>query len=397
MKLVKNVSFALATAGCVVMAATSQALAQSVTLEYDSQIGRPANFAAGETPFTPGTVAIPQGIAVQEDTGNVFIANDVTNQLDVFDSQGNYIKAIGGQGSGPGQSNGQSAIAFDPNSGNLYAGDVKNNRINIFDPEGNYLNSIAQGEFSGPIEGRPFYGPSGIVFDNNGNGFVGDYSSDRILKFDTSSGEVTGSIGSNGTGLGQFQGPSGIGITSEGNLVVTDQNNNRVQVLDQQGNSLLTFGTQGTGDGQFNQPIDAEVDQKGNIYVTDSINSRVQVFDKDGNFLTKFGEPAVDAEGNVVPPLALGAPSPYGDPLDLEPGKFNWTGGSDLKDGKYYVGDFFQGRVQVLDVDYKEGDKGSTEVPEPGTVLGLTVLGIGAGAVRLKKYLQQKQSANSIN
>lgn len=376
------------------MATANQALAQSVTLEYDSQIGRPANFAAGENPFTPGTVAIPQGIAVQEDTGNVFIANDVTDQIQVFAPDGNFIKAFGGTGSGPGQFDGQSAIAFDPDSGNLYAGDVNNNRINVFDPEGNYLNSIAEGQFSGLIEGRPFFGPSGIVFDNNGNGFVGDYSSDRILKFDISSGEITGSIGSNGTAPGQFQGPSGVGITPEGNLVVTDQFNNRIQVVDQEGNSLLTFGTQGTGDGQFNQPIDAEVDDKGNIYVTDSINSRVQVFDKSGNFLTKFGEPARDAEGNVVPPLALGAPSPYGDPLDLEPGKFNWTGGSDLKDGKYYVGDFFQGRVQVLNVN-NEGGKGSTEVPEPGTVLGLTVLGVGAGAVRLKKYLQQKSKVNA--
>ena len=394
MKLGKNISIALASAGCVVLAA-NQAFAQSVTLEYDSQIGRPANFAAGENPFTPGTVAIPQGIAVQEETGNVFIANDVTDQIQVFDSEGNYIKAFGGKGSGPGQFDGQSAIAFEPETGNFYAGDVNNNRINVLDSDGNYLNSIAEGQFSGLVEGRPFFGPSGIVFDNNGNGFVGDYSTDRILKFDTSTGEITGSIGSNGTAPGQFQGPSGVGITPDGNLVVTDQFNNRIQVIDQEGNALLTFGTQGTGDGQFNQPIDAEVDDKGNIYVTDSINSRVQVFDKNGNFLTKFGEPARDAEGNVVPPLALGAPSPYGNPLDLEPGKFNWTAGSDLKDGKYYVGDFFQGRIQVLNVN-NEGGQGSTEVPEPGTVLGLTVLGVGAGAVRLKKYLQQKSTKVNV-
>jgi DNA-binding beta-propeller fold protein YncE len=380
-----KISIAIASAGCVILATTTQANA-SITLEYEGDIGRPANFAAGETPFTPGTLAIPQGIAVQEETGNVFVANDVTDQIQVFDSAGNYLQGIGGTGSGPGQSDGQSAIAFEPNTGNLYAGDVNNNRINVFDPQGNYVKSIAQGQFSGLIEGRPFFGPSGIVFDNNGNGFVGDYSSDRILKFN-SDGEITGSIGSNGTAPGQFQGPSGIGITPEGNLVVTDQFNNRIQVIDQEGNALQTFGKQGTGEGEFNQPIDAEVDEKGNIYVTDSINSRVQVFDKNGNFLSAFGEPARDAEGNIVPPLALGAPSPYGDPLDLEPGKFNWTGGSDLKDGKLYVGDFFQGRVQVLDVV----DSSSTaEVPEPSAFLGVAVLGAGVAAVKLKKSLRQK-------
>lgn len=389
MGFVKHIAVAVASAGFLVLTAAVEA--KAVSLTYESQIGRPANFAEGETPATPGTLAIPQGIAVQEETGNVFVANDVTDQIQVFDSEGNYLQGIGGTGSGPGQSDGQSAIAFEPNTGNLYAGDVNNNRINIFDPQGNYVKSIAQGQFSGLIEGRPFFGPSGIVFDNNGNGYVGDYSSDRILKFNPSSGEITGSIGSSGTAPGQFQGPSGIGITSEGNLVVTDQFNNRIQVIDQEGNALLTFGKQGTGEGEFNQPIDAEVDEKGNIYVTDSINSRVQVFDKNGNFLSAFGEPARDAEGNVVPPLALGAPSPYGDPLDLEPGRFNWTGGSDYKNGKLYVGDFFQGRVQVLNVS----DQEVAAVPEPSSMLGLAVLGVGAVTFKLKKHRQQKSALSS--
>ena len=380
MGLVKNLSLVVATSG-LMLAVTTEA--QAVSLSYYSSIGRPANFAAGENPFTPGTISIPQGIAVQEETGNVFVANDVTDQIQVFSSEGNFLQAFGGKGSGPGQFDGQSALAFEPNTGNLYAGDVVNNRINIFDPQGNYVKSIAQGQFSGLVEGRPFYGPSGIVFDNNGNGFVGDYSADRILKFN-SDGEIVDSIGSNGTAPGQFQGPSGVGITPDGNLVVTDQFNNRIQVVDQKGNALLTFGKQGTGEGEFNQPIDAEVDDKGNIYVTDSINSRVQIFDKNGNFLSAFGEPARDAEGNVVPPLALGAPSPYGDPLDLEPGKFNWTAGSDLKDDKLYVGDFFQGRVQVLNVNDSE------PVPEPSSMLGLAVLGGGALTLKLKQRQKQK-------
>ncbi len=398
MKLVKNVSIAVASAGCVVLAGGAQAFAQSVTLQYDSQIGRPANLAQGEFPGAPGTLAVPQGVAVQESTGDVFVANARgVDRVEVFDSQGNYIKGIGGTGSGPGQFDEPAALAFEPGTGNLYAGDVFNNRVNVFDGDGNYIKSIAQGQFGGLIEGRPFFGPSQITFDKDGVGYVGDYTGDRILKFN-SNGDIVGTIGgTTGSAPGQFQGPSGIGITSDGNIVVADQLNNRLQVLNPQGEPIKIIGEQGTGSGQFNQPIDVKVDSKDNIFVTDSINSRVQVFDKDGKFLTAFGEPARDANGNVVPPVALGAPSPYGDPLDLTPGRFNWTSGAAIQGDKYYVNDFFQGRVQVLDVNYKEGDKGSTEVPEPSTLLGLTVLGIGAGAVRLKKYLQQKQSFNSAS
>lgn len=391
MNLVKNVSFALATAGCVVLGATTQALADSVTLDYDSQIGRPANLAEGELPGAPGTLAVPQGIAVQESTGNVFVANGRgIDRVEVFDSQGNYIKGIGGTGSGPGQFDEPAAIAFEPDTGNLYAGDVFNNRVNVFDGDGNYIKSIAEGQFGGLIEGRAFFGPSSITFDKEGNGYIGDFSGDRILKFNQQ-GDVVDTIGSAGTAPGQFQGPAGIAISpNSGNFVVTDQFNNRVQVLDPEGKPLLAFGEQGTGAGQFNQPIDVEVDDKDNIYVMDSINSRVQIFDKEGKFISEYGKASAGR------PPQLGEPSPYGDPLDLTPGTFNWTAGSDLKDDKLYVGDFFQGRVQVLDVN-REDNQGSTEVPEPTTVLGITLLGVGAGAVRLKKYLQQKQIANFTN
>lgn len=372
MGFIKNLSLVVASSGVMLIATTE---AQAVTLSYDSSIGRPANLAQGEFPGVPGTLAVPQGIAVQESTGNVFIANGRgIDRVEVFDSKGNYIKGIGGTGTGPGQFDEPAALAFDP-YGNLYAGDVFNNRVNVFDNEGKFVRSIANGQFTGLIEGRPFFGPSSIAFDKNGIGYVGDYSADRILKFDNG-GNIVGSIGSSGTAPGQFLGPSGITISqNSGNVYVADQNNNRIQVLDTEGKPILTFGETGSGPGQFIQPIDIEVDKNENIFVTDSINSRVQVFDKDGKFLSAYGEPSGGR------PPQLGEPSPYGDPLDLAPGKFNWTAGSylDENDNKLYVGDFFQGRVQVLDVNYSE------PVPEPTSMLGLAVLGAGAFAGKLKQ------------
>jgi len=381
MALVKNLAVVIVGAGFTVLAAAPQATAASVSLEYETSIGRPANLAEGEFPGVPGTLAVPQGIAVQESTGNVFVSNGRgIDRIEVFDSQGNYIKGIGGTGSGPGQFDEPAAIAFEPGTGNLYAGDVFNNRVNVFDSQGNYLRSIAEGEFGGLIEGRAFFGPSGIVFDKDGTGYVGDFSNDRIIEFNPESGEITGSIGTPGTEPGQFQGPAGVAISpASGNFVVTDQFNNRVQVLSPEGDPLLTFGEQGTGAGQFNQPIDVEVDEQENIYVMDSINSRVQVFDINGNFLSEYGKPSGGR------PPQLGEPSPYGDPLVLEPGMFNWTAGSYYGDDKLYVGDFFQGRVQVLNVNQE-----STPVPEPSTLLGIAVLGAGAAAVKFRKHRQQK-------
>ncbi len=371
-------SIVIASAGLMVLAAAVEVKAQ-VTLEYDTSIGRPANLAEGELPGVPGTLAVPQGIAVQEETGLIYVANGrFIDRIDVFDSQGNYVKGIGGTGSGPGQFDEPAAIAFDPDTGNLYAGDVYNDRVNVFDSEGNYINSF--GDFGELIPGRAFFGPSSITFDEEGFVYVGDFSNDKINKY-TKDGKLVGSIGSSGTEPGQFQGPAGVQISPvSGNFVVTDQFNNRVQVLSPEGEPLLAFGEAGSGPGQFLQPIDVEVDEYENIFVADSINSRVQVFDKNGNFISQFGKPSGGR------PPQLGEPSPYGDPLDLTPGTFNWTAGTFYGDDKLYVGDFFQGRVQVLDV-VRASD--AEPVPEPSAVLGTVLLGGGFAASRLLRKREE--------
>ncbi|MBG1243702.1 scytonemin biosynthesis PEP-CTERM protein ScyF [Nostoc sp. NZL] len=385
MGLVKNLSLAILGTGFTVLATAVQA--KAVTLTYDRSIGSPG--------FGPGELFVPQGIAV-DSQGNTLIANgrgvnpdgtpnyNLGNKIEKFSPTGQYIGAIGSGGTGPGQFDEPTTVDFNPVTGDLYSGDVYNNRINQFDPQGNFIRSFANGDFTPRVNDRIFFGPSGLTFDKTGNVYVGDFNGERILKF-TPDGQPIGVIGGSvGTAPGQFQGVAGVRISPvSGNIFVADQYNNRVQVLDPNGNPLLAFGSEGSGPGQLLQPIGIEVDDQENIYVADSINSRVQVFDKNGNFLTSFGQPALDASGNPVPPPALTGP-PFGDPLDLTPGRFNWTGGTTLKDDKLYVGDFFQGRVQVLNVE------GRKQVPEPNSALGLALLGLGAATITLRKRGQQQ-------
>ena len=385
MGLVKNLSIGILGTGFMVLAAAAQA--KAVTLTYNTSIGEPG--------FGPGQLFVPQGITV-DNSGNTYIANgrgvnpdgtpnyNLGDKIEKFSPSGQYIGAIGSGGTGPGQFDEPTTVDFNPVTGDLYAGDVYNNRINQFDSQGNFIRSFANGEFTGLIPGRFFFGPSGVTFDKTGNVYVGDFNGERILKF-TPDGKQIGVIGgANGTALGQFQGVAGVRISPvSGNIFVADQYNNRVQVLDPNGKPLLAFGSAGSEPGQLLQPIGIEVDDQENVYVADSINSRVQVFDKNGKFLTSFGQPALDASGKPVPPPGL-TDGPLGNPLDLSPGKFNWTGGTSYKDGKLYVGDFFQGRVQVLNVEDR------TKVPESSSALGLALLGLGAVTITLRKRGQQK-------
>ncbi|MGB3758094.1 MAG: scytonemin biosynthesis PEP-CTERM protein ScyF [Rivularia sp. (in: cyanobacteria)] len=386
MKLVKNVSLALASAGFMVLAATAEA--KAVSLTFDSQIGSPG--------FGPGELFVPQGVAKSNADGNIYVSNGrginpedgsfvpvVGNSVSVFSPDGEYLKAVGfgltGQkGAGidePGD------LKFDPITGNLYVADVFNSEIDVYNPEsGEFVTSF--GSFSGQGPGDLFFGPGGIDFDGEGNLHVTDFSAD-VIKVYGRDGELVKTYGGLGNEPGQFDGPAGLAISEKtGNIYINDQFNNRIQVLDSEENFLYAFGTEGTELGQFNEPIGIDVDEEDNIYVADSQNSRVQVFDKEGNFLTVFGEPVENPgpPGPGEPPIAT-------NPADLEPGKFNWSGGLSYNDGKVYVGDFFTGRVQVLNVDKHDAAK---KVPEPTTLLGLGVFALGAAATKLKK---NKQSA----
>ncbi|MGB3758095.1 MAG: hypothetical protein WBA07_17230 [Rivularia sp. (in: cyanobacteria)] len=93
MNLVKNISLAVASAGFMVLAATAEA--KAVSLTYDSQIGSPG--------FGPGELFVPQGITVQDDTGNVYVSNgrglnpdgsfnpNLGNKVEIYNPSGEYI------------------------------------------------------------------------------------------------------------------------------------------------------------------------------------------------------------------------------------------------------------------------------------------------------------------
>ena len=355
MKLFRPLRIA-ATAGIAVLALASDAMA--ISLEFNSSVGSPG--------FGPGELFVPQGVGLGPDK-NIYVSNgrgvdpvtgefvpQVGNKVEIFSPGGEYLGAVGKGGKGPGELDEPGAIKFDPTSGNLYVGDVFNSQIDIYEPKsGKFISSF--GSFSGQVADRPFFGPGGFDFDAAGTIYVPDFSGDEIKVYDRA-GNLTKTIGSSGAEPGQFLGPAAVGVSPKtGRLYVTDQFNNRIQVLSPEGDFLFAYGTEGTDPGQFNEPIGLDIDEFDNVYVADSQNGRVQVFDAEGKFLTDFGEPARNADGTIVTPPALGGP-PFGDPLVLEPGVFNWTAGLDYADGKVYVGDFFQGRVQVLDVKNADGE-----------------------------------------
>gem|GEM_PF-840478 len=155
-----------------------------------------------------------------------------------------------------------------------------------------------------------FNGPSGIAIKSS-NVWVTDTFNNRVEKFN-SKGEYLSQFGSEGSGNGQFSNPSGIAVDSAGNLWVADTYNNRVEKFNASGSYLSQFGSEGFGNGQFYGPSGIAIDAAGNLWVVDTYNNRVEKFNSKGEYLSQFGSEgsgngqlnnpkgiAVDSAGNL--------------------------------------------------------------------------------------------------
>jgi hypothetical protein len=125
--------------------------------------------------------------------------------------------------------------------------------------------------------------PSCCAFDDEGNLAVSDCGNHLILVLRFSDGALLRTIGSPGSGNGQFQSPSGIAFDMAGHILVAEEGNNRVQMLRySDGLHVRTIGGAGFGPGrgnfQFGGVSSIACDGSGHFAVFDSGNARVEVF-----------------------------------------------------------------------------------------------------------------------
>ncbi len=132
--------------------------------------------------FSPWVATLnPEGRAINQGTGAIYVADSANNRIDEFSALGAYVTAFGGYGTEKGKLSDPHVIALDSN-GDVWVADTNNCRVEEFSA-------------SGP-----------------------------------SSGQALAVYGEPGTKLGQFAGTFGVAFAS-GNLYVTDIANQRVQEL----------------------------------------------------------------------------------------------------------------------------------------------------------------------
>jgi DNA-binding beta-propeller fold protein YncE len=123
----------------------------------------------GPTPEEPhGFLGTPTNLTVDPD-GLVYVVDTIPNRVEVFDTDGNYVRGFGEQGTAPGTFARPKGIAVD-SDGHIYVADDEFNNFQIFTPEGKPL--MAVGNF-GQQPGQ-FMLLTALAFDKNNRLFATD-------------------------------------------------------------------------------------------------------------------------------------------------------------------------------------------------------------------------------
>ncbi len=352
----------------------------------------------------------PYGVDVDVQN-NVWVADNTNHRIQEFTSGGTYIRQMGSNGSGPGQFFQLRRVAVAPNVVNpdVYGADLWGNKIERFHYSGGTYH-YAQTYAGVPATDDKFNEPTGVAVDAN-NIFVADSVNQRMQRFsasgvwqlhfghrgwgtdlsglnwprdiaiektdpskvwvtDTKNGRMleftrdgvpTGrTFGTQGTALGQFRRVSAVAATSTG-VVVADTLNNRIQLWNTVGTPTLVWSADG-----FQTPKDVAV-SGGVVYVADTSHERiVKLSLADGSSLGTIGVGklhscegvALDAGGNIwvadtaanrlVEFSPAGAVLQTFGSLGTAHGQFDAPGHLEVFDGKLYVMDMFNDRLEVF-------------------------------------------------
>ena len=182
-------------------------------------------------------------------------------------------------------------------NGDIYVGSL-DDCIYVFDQTGELKNTIGSG---GSGDGQ-FRRPRGISIKGDVL-YVADTDNDRIQKL-TSRGEFH-KFGQKGSGEGEFHHPRAVILNSNNRLIVSDFGNHRIQIFNEDGGWFFTIDGKGTGNSSFIYPWALALDSQGNIHVVE--NGSIKVFTKEGVYVRTYGvlgalypRIAINNEGNAL-------------------------------------------------------------------------------------------------
>ena len=261
---------------------------------------------------------LPEGWTYKEATAvavdskdNVYVFNRGTQPMVVFDRDGNFLRAWGGDIFTLAH-----GVSVGPDD-SIYCADSGDHTVRKMSPEGEVLLTLGtKGQPAPAMSGRPLCRPTHLAVDRrNGDLFVSDgYSNARVHHY-TPDGELVGSWGESGTGPGQMNIVHNIAIDDDGWIYVADRENRRIQVFDTEGNLEAQWAN-------LSRAATVCVDHQGLVYVGEyyagigsnvlgtDLGPRVTIFDTQGNVQAKLGRESYgDQPGRFYAPHGISVDS----------------------------------------------------------------------------------------
>ncbi len=250
-----------------------------------SSSATPLSFSASEsyvegsrlTGTPSGPFELPQGVAVNNATGEIYVSDGAKHVVDVFKASGEYLRQLTGTPpSAPVNGSFQDpyGLAVDQSTGELYITDPHSGVVDVFNSTDEYVTQFGSGLLGGS------YGESVAVNDLTGDVYVGDSATDVVYPFNSLNSFTPPEWRGTETPAGSFGGGYvyvGIDQTSGHVYVATTQS-----VVDEFASSAseeYLDQVTGTPAGPFGRPQAVAVDpSSGALYIADGGADVVDVF-----------------------------------------------------------------------------------------------------------------------
>ena len=193
------------------------------------------------------------------------LLEEVRNGID-YKRKKQPLLSVCQNGKGMEQLNYPLGVTVDNETGNIYIADQCNNCVKVFEKTGKYLFKFGDNE----DEGMMLY-PSGITIC--GDRVIITQGNHSILNYQLN-GKFISRLGKHGEGEFEFDYPFGLTINELiGDIYICDRKNNRIQILNQDFSFKSQFGKD-----TLKTPRDVKL-SKGYIFVLDESNPCLHLFD----------------------------------------------------------------------------------------------------------------------
>ena len=263
--------------------------------------------ATGKEGEAPGELFWPEGVAIHEETHQIFVANSGIDRVEIFSETGEFIsqlgavelsipcgiaihgnslyvscsgdhtvsqfsliemchvRRIGGRGSNNGQFNHPYQLTTDP-IGYAFIADRDNDRICVHDPDLNHLRNITHPSLSRPYDIKVLRDCLYVLCPNK----------NQCMLVLTLGGDMLHSL--SGEVMGVLE-PRFFCLDPLNNFVLSDKHSHSICVFSPEGNLLHTIGREGHQPGMFYRPYGVAITPNGRLVcVSDNENFGLQIF-----------------------------------------------------------------------------------------------------------------------